>query len=144
MTTAPRPHDPGADPAVAAERELGAAPDERDDIDLELTVEPDDIDDIDSTDEVDDADDTGDPSDLDDGFESGYADDGADDLSGDPEDVSDGEWDLEARYALKRVGALRTELEDITEVEYRQLRLERRSEERRVGKECRSRWSPYH
>src|SRR3712207_2478725 len=98
MTPAPRPHHPGADPAVAAERELGAAPDERDDIDLDLTVEPDDIDldltvepddidDIDSTDEVDDADDTGDPSDLDDGFESGYADEGADDLSGDPEDV---------------------------------------------------------
>ena len=24
------------------------------------------------------------------------------------------------------------------------IRIERRSEERRVGKECRSRWSPYH
>src|SRR3954467_1724682 len=53
-------------------------------------------------------------------WESGYADT-------DPEvdDTTDGEWDLEARYALKRVGGLRTELEDITEVEYRQLRLER-------------------
>src|SRR5919107_1764126 len=39
--------------------------------------------------------------------------------------VLDDEWDLEARYALKRVGGLRTELQDITEVEYRQLRLER-------------------
>src|SRR5215212_974012 len=53
-------------------------------------------------------------------WESGYA-------GTDPEidDTTDGEWDLEARYALKRVGGLRTELEDITEVEYRQLRLER-------------------
>src|SRR3954467_6395037 len=53
-------------------------------------------------------------------WESGYADT-------DPEvdDTTDGEWDLEERYALKRVGGLRTELEDFTEVEYRQLRLER-------------------
>jgi len=51
-------------------------------------------------------------------WESGYADPEVD-------DTTDGEWDLEARYALKRVGGLRTELEDITEVEYRQLRLER-------------------
>ncbi len=60
-------------------------------------------------------------------WESGYADDLADDGSGDdPEDdLTTGEWDLEARFALKRVGGLRTELEDITEVEYRQLRLER-------------------
>ena len=27
---------------------------------------------------------------------------------------------------------------------YSQARVEERSEERRVGKECRSRWSPYH
>ena len=60
---------------------------------------------------------------LDDEWESGYADDGEFD-DADPE-TTDGEWDLEARYALKRVGGLRTELEDITEVEYRQLRLER-------------------
>nr|WP_227487373.1 GTPase HflX [Nocardioides malaquae] len=33
--------------------------------------------------------------------------------------------DLAERYALKRAAGLRTELEDITEVEYRQLRLER-------------------
>ena len=62
------------------------------------------------------------PSDLDDdGFVSGYADDGptADD------EETDGDLDLEERYALKRVSGLRTELEDITEVEYRQLRLER-------------------
>ncbi|GAA4483426.1 GTPase HflX [Microbacterium panaciterrae] len=37
----------------------------------------------------------------------------------------DGEqWDLEERHALRRVGGLSTELEDVTEVEYRQLRLE--------------------
>ncbi|MGP6171306.1 GTPase HflX [Microbacterium sp. A204] len=34
------------------------------------------------------------------------------------------QWDLEDRHALRRVGGLSTELEDITEVEYRQLRLE--------------------
>ncbi len=72
----------------------------------------------------------------DDEWESGYADD-ADDADDQPEDrvspdgtdpeedLTAGEWDLEQRYALKRVGGLRTELEDITEVEYRQLRLER-------------------
>src|SRR4051812_39695090 len=42
----------------------------------------------------------------------------------------DGEWDGEQfdrsdRAALRRVAGLSTELEDITEVEYRQLRLER-------------------
>ncbi len=36
-----------------------------------------------------------------------------------------GELDLAERYALRRVAGLSTELEDITEVEYRQLRLER-------------------
>lgn len=35
-----------------------------------------------------------------------------------------GELDLEARSGLRRVGGLSTELEDVTEVEYRQLRLE--------------------
>jgi GTP-binding protein HflX len=77
---------------------------------------------------------------IDDAWESGYADDdtdddtdvddGTEDRSGDPFEETDpeettGDWDLEARYALKRVGGLRTELEDISEVEYRQLRLER-------------------
>lgn len=38
---------------------------------------------------------------------------------------SDGDqWDLEDRRALRRVSGLSTELEDVTEVEYRQLRLE--------------------
>src|SRR3712207_6513803 len=67
------------------------------------------------------------------------------------EDPTVGAMELAERHALRRVAGLSTELEDITEVEYRQLRLERvvlvgvwRSEERRVGKECRSRWSPYH
>ncbi len=63
---------------------------------------------------------------LDDDWESGYADDQDRDVdwSEDPEETA-GDWDLEERYALKRVASLRTELEDITEVEYRQLRLER-------------------
>ncbi|MGK9221443.1 MULTISPECIES: GTPase HflX [unclassified Microbacterium] len=39
--------------------------------------------------------------------------------------TTDGDqWDLEARHALRRVAGLSTELEDVTEVEYRQLRLE--------------------
>src|SRR5690606_26110213 len=39
--------------------------------------------------------------------------------------ASDGEqWDLDDRHALRRVGGLSTELQDVTEVEYRQLRLE--------------------
>src|SRR3954468_4727543 len=50
-------------------------------------------------------------------WESGYADD-------DPE-LTSGEQDLAERYALRRVQGLSTELEDISEVEYRQLRLER-------------------
>jgi GTP-binding protein HflX len=36
-----------------------------------------------------------------------------------------GELDLEDRQALRRVAGLSTELQDVTEVEYRQLRLER-------------------
>ena len=41
----------------------------------------------------------------------------------DPDD--DGSFELEERQALRRVAGLSTELEDITEVEYRQVRLER-------------------
>src|SRR6186997_870846 len=41
-----------------------------------------------------------------------------------PDDTT-GELDLAERYALRRVAGLSTELEDISEVEYRQLRLER-------------------
>jgi GTP-binding protein HflX len=49
------------------------------------------------------------------------------DQSPDPEatDETSGEMDLAERYALRRVAGLSTELEDISEVEYRQLRLER-------------------
>jgi GTP-binding protein HflX len=59
----------------------------------------------------------------DDGFVSGYADEP------DPEerdlDPTTGAMELAERHQLRRVAGLRTELEDITEVEYRQLRLER-------------------
>ena len=56
----------------------------------------------------------------DDSFESGYADEP------DPEvALTTGEQDLAERHALRRVAGLSTELQDITEVEYRQLRLER-------------------
>jgi GTPase len=41
------------------------------------------------------------------------------------DDVTVGELELEDRHALRRVAGLSTELTDITEVEYRQLRLER-------------------
>ena len=34
------------------------------------------------------------------------------------------QWEVEDRHALRRVAGLSTELEDVTEVEYRQLRLE--------------------
>lgn len=70
----------------------------------------------------------------DDDFESGYLVGGdlAPDESGwrdesDPElpESTQGDLELEERYALRRVAGLSTELEDISEVEYRQLRLER-------------------
>ncbi|WP_026411938.1 GTPase HflX [Actinomadura oligospora] len=48
---------------------------------------------------------------------------GLDDFDGD--EPMTGELDLEERRALRRVTGLSTELEDVTEVEYRQLRLER-------------------
>jgi GTPase len=41
------------------------------------------------------------------------------------DDLSTGEYELAERAALRRVAGLSTELQDITEVEYRQLRLER-------------------
>src|SRR5437762_4937271 len=41
-----------------------------------------------------------------------------------PEETT-GEMDLTERHSLRRVAGLSTELEDISEVEYRQLRLER-------------------
>jgi GTPase len=42
-----------------------------------------------------------------------------------PAEPDDGQLDLEERHALRRVAGLSTELEDISEVEYRALRLER-------------------
>src|SRR3954465_484786 len=39
--------------------------------------------------------------------------------------VADGDYELEERQALRRVVGLSTELQDVTQVEYRQLRLER-------------------
>ena len=57
-------------------------------------------------------------------FESGYADD-VDYDDADPEELTVGAQELAERHALRRVASLRTELEDITEVEYRQLRLEK-------------------
>ncbi|MDQ3600785.1 MAG: GTPase HflX, partial [Actinomycetota bacterium] len=41
------------------------------------------------------------------------------------DDPSRGELELEERTALRRISGLSTELTDVTEVEYRQLRLER-------------------
>jgi GTP-binding protein HflX len=46
-------------------------------------------------------------------------------LTGDAETFDGDQYDREDRAALRRVAGLSTELEDITEVEYRQLRLER-------------------
>ena len=59
-------------------------------------------------------------------LDSRYADSWADEP--DPEEADEltgGDHDLAERHALRRVVGLSTELEDITEVEYRQLRLER-------------------
>jgi len=70
-------------------------------------------------DDPDSVDDTEPAADSGDGFVSGYADEP------DPEDTTTGAQELAERHALRRIAGLRTELEDITEVEYRQLRLER-------------------
>jgi GTP-binding protein HflX len=47
------------------------------------------------------------------------------DLSPEQPEVADGQLDLEDRHALRRVAGLSTELQDVSEVEYRTLRLER-------------------
>jgi GTP-binding protein HflX len=57
----------------------------------------------------------------DDGFVSGYA----EEFEEEEVELTVGARELAERYALRRVATLSTELEDITEVEYRQLRLER-------------------
>jgi GTP-binding protein HflX len=60
---------------------------------------------------------------VDDTSRDGPDDDGSDlDPAADPET---GAMDLEDRQSLRRVASLSTELEDVSEVEYRQLRLER-------------------
>jgi GTPase len=46
-------------------------------------------------------------------------------FTADDADINTGDLELEERHALRRVAGLSTELSDITEVEYRQLRLER-------------------
>ncbi|QCX28510.1 GTPase HflX [Nocardioides jishulii] len=72
--------------------------------------------DLDALEPLDDVDEDGS-----DDFVSGYVDEPDPELN----EATAGEMDLAERYALKRAAGLRTELEDITEVEYRQLRLER-------------------
>jgi GTP-binding protein HflX len=57
-------------------------------------------------------------------FDGTRLDDGAR-LDGARSDTATGELDLEDRHALRRVAGLSTELTDVTEVEYRALRLER-------------------
>src|SRR6187401_524515 len=52
-------------------------------------------------------------------------DEGTDQTDDETPDHTGGELDLAERHALRRVAGLSTELEDISEVEYRQLRLER-------------------
>src|SRR3712207_7301731 len=55
-------------------------------------------------------------------------------------EIAAGDADLDAvRAGLERIG----ESEGL-DVSLRELSADARSEERRVGKECRSRWSPYH
>ena len=56
---------------------------------------------------------------------SGYADEPDPEDDADEAELTVGMQDLAERHALRRVAGLSTELEDISEVEYRQLRLER-------------------
>ncbi|MDQ4084418.1 MAG: GTPase HflX [Actinomycetota bacterium] len=66
---------------------------------------------------------------VEDGYQGPDDQTGADDLDPIPDTTPDeaetGDLDLQERRALRRVAGLSTELEDITEVEYRRLRLER-------------------
>ena len=55
--------------------------------------------------------------------------------------------ELKRRYARARTEEERTRVLNLASeatLRANMMRAERRSEERRVGKECRSRWSPYH
>ena len=45
---------------------------------------------------------------------------------------------------IRELGELRQRITDLKASETECKKAEQRSEERRVGKECRSRWSPYH
>jgi GTPase len=75
-----------------------------------------------------DLDESPDDSDIaldDDGWVSGYADEPDPEEDEDDADPTVGMQDLAERHALRRVAGLSTELEDVSEVEYRQLRLER-------------------
>ncbi|GAA4810016.1 GTPase HflX [Nocardioides caeni] len=80
--------------------------------------------DLDAADDLDADLDEGAGAGPDDGFASGYADAPAAHEARSTE-LTTGDLDLVERHELRRVAGLRTELEDITEVEYRQLRLER-------------------
>ena len=58
-------------------------------------------------------------------------------------------WQTQDKKTLKRINGLikdiqRNSFEGIGKPEPLKENLSGRSEERRVGKECRSRWSPYH
>ena len=64
-------------------------------------------------------------------------------------DVTDGELSIVSTLANKQLKLATevSELEASLKAKKEELRLtseQERSEERRVGKECRSRWSPYH
>jgi GTPase len=59
-----------------------------------------------------------DPSPVDESYDTTEGGDGEDDFA-------QGDYELEERHSLRRVAGLSTELSDISEVEYRQLRLER-------------------
>ena len=48
---------------------------------------------------------------------------------------------LETKQLCKFYGAGENQVKAVNQVD---IQIEQRSEERRVGKECRSRWSPYH
>ena len=49
-----------------------------------------------------------------------------------------------AKYEVQAVAGPREAIEIVRSVAPQLILMDMRSEERRVGKECRSRWSPYH
>src|SRR4051794_41231319 len=52
-------------------------------------------------------------------------------------------WEVATASSKEWNNSLKTKLSLLPKKLFR-IRMSRRSEERRVGKECRSRWSPYH